>query len=203
MPSGYSSISTLDKGQKNVLNQLMQQLSQMFRGGGADIQQNPLYQSGASYLQNLLSGSPESTSAFEAPYLRQFNEQIVPGLAERFAGMGAGAQSSSAFRNALGSASSGLQENLAALRAGLQGQASDQALQYAQQPFANLSGLAGLGLGTQTKAFMPKQQSFWQQLLTSGAGGVGQGVGSLGGMWGLSKLFGGQQQQQNQQQYIG
>lgn len=182
MPSGYKEISTMSKGQSSFLQQLLSQLM----GQSSDISQNPLYQSGASYLQNLLSGSPESTAAFEAPHLRQFQEQIVPALAERFAGLGAGSQKSSAFQQALGQSAAGLQENLAALRAGLQGGAAQQALGYAQQPISNLQGFSQLGLGTSTKAFVPKQMPFWQQLLLGGAQRGSQIAGNF-----ASSLFGG------------
>lgn len=165
MPAGYKSISTLNKGQSQLLQQLLSQLS----GQSSNITENPLYQSGASYIQNLLSGSPEAFSAFEAPYKRQFEEQIVPALAERFSGLGAGAQRSSAFQQALGQAGASLSENLASLRAGLQGGAADQALGYAQQPISNLQGFSQLGLGTSTKSFVPKQLPFWKQLLLGGA----------------------------------
>jgi hypothetical protein len=180
MPAGYQQLSTLSKGQRGLLQQLLGSL----QGQSSNIQQSPLYQQGSSYLSSLLSGSPEATAAFEAPYMRQFNEQIVPGLAERFSGLGAGAQSSSAFSQALGAAGAGLQENLASLREGLRGQAAGQALGYAQQPISNLQGLAGLGLGTSTKAFAPREKPFWQQLLLGLGGGVGTGAGM-----GLGKFF--------------
>lgn len=184
MPKGYSSFSLQNSGQKNVLQQILSAL----QGQGSNIAQNPLFQQGSNFLQQFLSGSPESTAAFEAPAMRQFNEQIIPGLAERFSGMGAGAQSSSAFQQALGQAGAGLSENLQALRSGLQMQALPQALGYAQQPISNFQGLAGLGLGTQTKGYMPKQQPFWQQLLAGLSGGVGQLGGQLGGGYFGKKL---------------
>lgn len=180
MPAGYRSLSTLSKPQSRVLEQLLGSLG----GTPPNIQQSPLFQSGSSYLSSLLSGNPEATAAFEAPYLRQFNEQIVPGLAERFAGMGAGAQSSSAFNQALGAAGAGLQENLASLREGLRFQAVPQALGFAQQPVANYQGLAGLGLGTQARGYVPRQKPFWQELLL----GLGGGLSQLGGSYGLRAL---------------
>lgn len=175
MPSGYKQISTLSSGQKSLLSQILSSL----QGQSSNIQQSPLFQQGSSYLSNLLSGSPEATAAFEAPYMRQFNEQIVPGLAERFSGLGSGAQSSSAFSQALGAAGAGLSENLAALRSALQMQAVPQALGYSQQPVSNLLGFSNLGLGTNTKAFMPKQLPFWQQLLLSVGQGGSQALGSM------------------------
>lgn len=186
MPAGYKSLSTLSSGQKGLLKQLLGSL----QGQTTDIQQSPLFQQGSSYLQNLLGGSPEATSAFSAPYLRQFHEQIVPALAERFSGLGGGAQSSSAFNQALGAAGAGLTENLAALREGLRMQAAPQALGFAQQPISNLLGFSQLGLGTGTKAFAPKQMPFWQQLLLGLGGGASQGLGSAAGLFGANKFFG-------------
>lgn len=182
MPAGYNQLSTMNKGQRGLLQQLLSSL----QGQSSNLQQSPLFQQGSSFLQNLLSGSPEATAAFEAPYMRQFNEQIVPALAERFSGLGSGAQSSSAFSQALGAAGSGLQENLASLRGQMQLGALPQALGYAQQPISNLQGFSQLGLGTSTKAFAPKQLPFWQQLLLGASQGGSQALGSMFG----SKLAG-------------
>lgn len=125
--------------QKGLQNQLLQMLGPMLSQGG--IGQNPLFQSGQSYLQNLLQGGPEAFEQFEAPFMRQFQEQTIPGLAERFSGLGAGSQSSSGFRQALGAAGSGLSENLASLRSSLQGGALGPALSYASAPFQQLQNL--------------------------------------------------------------
>jgi hypothetical protein len=186
MPKGFSSFSTGTKGQSALLQQLLGQL----RGQNTNIQQNPLFQQGSNYLQQLLSGDPQSTASFEAPAMRQFNEQIIPGLAERFSGLGAGSQSSSAFQQALGQAGAGLSENLQALRSGLQFGALPNALGFSQQPISNYQGLAGLGLGTQMKGFAPKQPNFLQQLISALAGGAGQFGGTLGTSYGLRALGG-------------
>lgn len=182
MPAGYKQLSTMSRGQKGLLQQLLGSL----QGQSTNIQQSPLFQQGSSFLQNLLSGNQEATAAFEAPYMRQFQEQILPMIAERFSGLGA--QSSSAFNQALGSAGAGLSESLAALRGQLQLGALPQALGYAQQPISNLQGFSQLGLGTSTKAFAPKQQPFWQQLLLGLSGGAGQAAGAIGGAYGLKSL---------------
>jgi len=132
--------------------------------------------SGLENLQQILSGSPEAFKAFEAPMMRQFNEQIIPGIAERFSGAGAGAQSSSAFQNALGQAGTGLSERLASMKAGLQ-----------QNALGQLSSL--LGMGTQTPTFQWQQMPGSEGALSSMFGGIGSGFGSgLGGLFG--KLFG-------------
>lgn len=179
-PAGYESFSTFNPQQAQLFQQLLASL-----GGAQGIGQNPLYQSGQNYLQDLLSGSPEAFEKFEAPYKRQFQEQTVPGLAERFSGIGAGAQRSSAFQQALGQAGAGLSENLASLRGQLQMGALPQALGYAQAPFNQLQSL----LGMNTQGFVPKQKPFWQELLTGASGGLGQAAG-LGGLAGLSKIPG-------------
>ena len=52
----------------------------------------------------------------EQQYTRNFAQNTVPGLAERFTSMGQGGQHSSAFQGALGQAGAGMNEDLAALR---------------------------------------------------------------------------------------
>lgn len=180
MASGFDTVSTFNPQQKSLFKQLMASLG---GGQGLNLQQNPLFQSGQNYLQNILSGSPESSQAFEAPAMRQFQEQILPMIAERFSGLGAGAQGSSAFQKVLGQAGAGLSENLARLRGELQQGAVQPALQYAQQPYENASRL----LGMNTQALIPKQQSWWQNALSGLSGGVGQGLGGFG----INRLFGG------------
>ncbi len=165
MPSGYDIFSTLNPGQQGIFDRQ----SQGYQQGPQSLYQDPLYQGGASWLQQLLSNDPAMMQQFQAPYLRQFNEQTVPGLAERFSGLGSGAQGSSAFKQALGSAGAGLSENLASLRGGMQLQGLGQALQYAQQPFSNQQGLLGLN----TQSIQQQQPGFIQQLMLALAGGAG------------------------------
>lgn len=122
---------------------------------GFNPQSNQTYQSGENYLQNLLSESPEAFSKFAEPYKRQFEEEIIPQVAERFTGQGA--QKSSAFRQQLAQQATGLQERLATLREGLRMQAVPQAFQYGSQPAELQSRLAALGLGTQTSEYGTQQ----------------------------------------------
>lgn len=165
----FGGLSGLFSGQPEEFKQVNRLTKEQQRGlkdfYRNPISNNPLYQQGSSYLQNLLSGNPEATRAFEAPHLRQFYEQIVPRLSEQFGGFGTGAgnQLSSGFQNALGQAGVGLQERLAALRSGLQMQALPQALGYAQQPYQNQ--LAGLGVNAFENAYLPQQQGFGASLL--------------------------------------
>ncbi len=78
--------------------------------------------------QNAVDAGQEDFNAFAAPGLRQYNEEIVPGISEQFAGMGSGGLSSSGFRNAQVQGATDLSERLGALRAQLR-QSSAQGLQ--------------------------------------------------------------------------
>lgn len=133
------------------LIQLLQQMMQP--GGGLNLANQ--------YDQSLLGGGPEAFNQFSAPYLQQFQEQMLPQIAERFAG--GGALSSSGFGQAVGAGASNLQAQLAQLFSQLQGQAagrqqgqfqnlSQTGLNY--QPFAyeKQAGNQGL-LGTFAPAF--------------------------------------------------
>ncbi len=157
-------IPTQTKEQQEYLRNILSQLQQ----GG--IGQN--YGQATDYLSQMMSGDPEAYARFAAPHMTQFEQQTVPMLAERFAGMTGPfgrPTDSSGFGQALGSAGGQLQSNLAGLYAQLQQQAAQQALgQY--------NVLSGLGLGTQ--AFQPAYQPGNLGFGGSLAAGVGQGVGS-------------------------
>lgn len=126
----------------------------------------PLLKKGSSTLSEMLDTSPEATERFAAPYKRQFEEEIIPGLAERFSSLDA--QRSSAFGQQLGSAGANLEEQLAAL----QGQLS-------QQGISNLFQLLGSGM-------QPQQQTFYRPGTSGLLGSVGQGLGGIGQLLGMS-----------------
>lgn len=91
---------------------------------------SPVEMAGQNFLQNLLSRTPEQQlQNFEEPYLRQFREQTVPEIAERFTGQDA--QRSSAFAQTMGQAGAGLSENLASIKGNLINQLLGQQLQGA------------------------------------------------------------------------
>jgi len=122
-------ISTLDKRQQGILDQINSMI-------------NPEGQLGQGYGQSLdllkqyMDPSSEAVNQFTQPYMDQFNQQTVPQLAERFAGMGGGmggGLSSSGFGQALSSAGGQLQNQLAALKSQLAQQAAQQLMgQYGQ-----------------------------------------------------------------------
>lgn len=169
-PRGYDTFSTFSPQQEQIFNQLLSRLSGQGEGKFAKQSQ--------SHLMGLLGGD---TSQFEDPLMRQFNEQIIPGLAERFSGAGAGAQSSSAFQQALGGAGADLAERLGSLRGQLQLGAAQTGLGQGQQNIANLLNL----LGQSTRGYLPQQKGFMESALPGllqallGAGGTALG-GYLG-----------------------
>lgn len=123
-----------------------------------------------NYLSQILSDDPELMKQFEAPAMRQFDEEIVPGIAERFSALGAGSQRSSAFPQQIAAAGSRLSENLAAQRANLKSGAMGQ-----------LASLGQTGL-TPTFGYQPKTKQGW-------GSSMGQLGGGLLGM--LPRLFSG------------
>ena len=161
-------VPTMDKNQQKFLNQLMQMLGpQGSLGQGM--------QGGIDLQKQLMDPSSEAVNQFAQPYMNQFNQETVPGLAERFAGMGGmgGGLSSSGFGQSLSSAGGNLQSQLAQLKAGLGQQAAQSLMgQYGQ--------MAGMGLGAQPFAY--------QQQGPSMMGGALQGwaQGGFAGPW--SKL---------------
>lgn len=173
---------TLNSGQKNLLTNLMKHLNL----SQTEATQNPLYQGGQSYLQSILSQDPEMMQQFEAPYMRQFQEEIVPQLAERFSGMGA--RNSSAFQQTLGAQGAGLMERLASMRAGLGMNAAQMGLGYAQTPFSQQLQRSSLALGT--PAFGYQALGGTPGVSQSIFSGAGQGLGTGIGL-GMLKLFGG------------
>lgn len=129
---------------------------------------------GFDFLQQILSGDEDAFKDFEAPIKRQFEQEVVPGIAERFAGMGTGgAQNSSAMQQTMGRAGGELSQNLAQLRSGLKMGALQQ-----------LQGLMGVG-----------QKQAVENVYDPGAygvvGGLLQGAGEGAGKAGMQYFLGG------------
>src|SRR5690554_5819094 len=109
-------LPTMTREQQQGLTQLLQQI---FGGGAAGFGES------TDYLRGLLSGDPEAMRAFEAPHLRQFQEQTLPALTERLTGLGAGGDRSSVASQALSQAGQSLQDKFACHRAGSEFQAAE------------------------------------------------------------------------------
>lgn len=110
-PEKRENVSTLRPEQEDLYSQLVQSGMEPGAGGA--------FGTSADYYRNLLSDDSKDFDAFAAPALRQYNQDIVPGLSEQFAGMGAGGLSSSGFRNAQTQGATDLSERLAQMRANL------------------------------------------------------------------------------------
>ena len=130
---GMEQVPTMTKEQKALLNQMIQMLGPQGglgqgMGEGIDLQ------------RQLMDPSSEAVNQFTQPYMNQFEQQTVPGLAERFAGMGGmgGGLSSSGFGQSLSSAGGNLQSMLAQLK----GQLGQQAAQSLMGQYGNMSGQA-------------------------------------------------------------
>lgn len=162
--SGMDKVSTLTGTQKK----LQKTGAKMAKHGLQDITQNPLYQHVANYLQQFFGNPEETYGAFEGPAMRQFQQEIVPEISERFAGLNA--MGSSGFQQSLGSAGAGLAERLAMLRQGVNQNMMGQAMNVAQQPISNAMGIYGTTLGTPSFGYQQQAPSMMQNLM----GGLAQ-----------------------------
>jgi len=119
--------------------------------------QNQALQMAMQGLQNPYSGF----DPIQQQEMQRFQQQTIPGLAERFTSMGEGGQRSSAFQGALGGASADLGSQLAALRS-----------QYGLQQQGQMQNLLGMGL-------RPQFESIYQP---GSQGVMGQALGGLSSM---------------------
>lgn len=175
-PDKLKKLPTGTAEQQALHNNILSQAMGMSQQGGG-------YQQAQDYYSSLFQPGNQAYENFSAPFMNQFQEQVLPQIAERFAG--GGALSSSGFGQALGGAGAGLQAQLAQLFAQLQSQAAGaQTNQYNQ--------LAQTGLNYQPFAYQKGPSGALAPLL----GGLGVGLGStfggpLVGMGaqGISSLF--------------
>lgn len=99
-----SKLPTMSGGQEQVQQQLLQMIMGLGgQGGGVP--------SAIEMLKRMMD--PNSNQDFENRYRQQYEEEVEPMLAERYAG--AGALSSSGFGQALGAGRRGLERDLAGL----------------------------------------------------------------------------------------
>ena len=173
----FKKVPTMTVGQTGIQSQLEQML-----GGGMGGQGGGLAQLFQTLLGNLNPQNPQQEfEGFEQPYLNEFEEQTLPGIAERFAG--AGALSSSGFGQALGGARAGLAANLAGLKSGLQQQSKQMGMQTQQNALQQLMQLIGSTQGAQPFAYQQKSASTGAvaPALAAFMNGLGKAVGAGGG----------------------
>lgn len=173
-PDKFGKSGTMTPQQRQSLNQLLSFLSPQGGLGQGAVR-------GAQYYGDLLNPESQTYQSLEQPYMQRFQQQTVPGLAERFAGLGAmgGGLSSSGFGQALSAAGANLQAQLAAMRTAAQQQAAGGLLgQYNQ----------GMAIGTGQRAFentyQPGNTGIFGPALASFGQGFGQRMGQ--GLFGQS-----------------
>ncbi len=120
--------STLSKSQR----QMQKQLERAIKGPGG----GGAFGESADYYRSLMQPNSETEQGLIAPEMRNFNENIIPGLSEQFAGMGAGNLSSSGFQNASVGAGTDLSERLGAIRANLRSQGAAGLMNLGKQGMA-------------------------------------------------------------------
>lgn len=168
--------STYNKEQRGGISDIMQAIKGMGGAAGADVTHNPQYQQGNEWLQSLFN-DPEFFKAFEAPARRQFEEETIPGLANRFSSMGSGALGSTGFRNQLAREGSNLETNLAAMRGGMQQNAIPQLFSSSQMPFQNIMQMLQTGLGHPTENVYQPPSNPFAPIAGAGLQGFMQGQG--------------------------
>jgi len=160
-PEERENVSTLRPEQEETY----QQLQNAAQGRGA----SGAFGTSADYYRDLMSNDNEDYNAFAQQALRQYNEDIVPGISEQFAGMGSGGLSSSGFRNAQIQGATDLSERLGALRANLR-----------QRGAEGLQNIGNSSLGNFSQNMVTKQGS--QGLIGQvGPALVSAGAAALGG----------------------
>lgn len=171
----YEKQDLLSKEGRSKLNNFLQN----------PIEKSPLFSAGSSHLQKLLSGDPQAYADFERPFYENFDQNIAPGIAERYAGAGtgSGALSSSAFNSSIAQAGRGLQTDLASLRGNLQNQALPQALAYANQPYENTLRGVNADQNSWQTVHRPGTEGFLKPLAQAGLTAAGTAIGGpLGGI---------------------
>lgn len=152
-------VPTMTKEQQALLNQILGMIGPEGRLGQA-------YEGGLGLQEELMDPSSEAVRRFTEPHMREFEQQTVPGLAERFAGMGGmgGGLSSSGFGQSLSSAGGNLQSQLAQLKSQLGQQAANSLMgQYGQ--------MTGMGLSAQPFAYQQKAPGMFPSMMSGWAKG--------------------------------
>ena len=146
-PEKRENVSTLRPEQEGLYNQAVN--AGMQRGAGG------AFGGAADYYRGLLDDTGGDFGAMAAPQLRQYNQDIMPGISEQFAGMGAGGLSSSGFQNAQVQGATDLSERLGAIRAQLR--------QQGAQGLQNI-GNQGLQSYSQNMTTRPGTEGFLSQI---------------------------------------
>jgi hypothetical protein len=122
----WQKVSNYDRGQQRTLRNTSNAQNQLARGG---------YKDAIGLLQDYLNPNSDVYKNFEKPYIQQFEQETLPGIAERFAGgnaMGGGLMTSG-FGQSLGAAGANLQAQLAQMKEQYRRQSINDLLQQYNQ----------------------------------------------------------------------
>ena len=177
---------TLDHHSRKMLGRVIDKINL----GSFNLKDNPIFQQGMQFLQDMMNPDSEQMKTMEQPYRRQFAEETAPGIANQFAMNDA--ISSSGFEHAMGRAAGDLEGNIAGMKQNAMMNASQQAMSYAGAPAQFQQNLVDLGLNG--------PQDYGYQMIPGSKGmmpGVMNAAGQIGGQYGAQK-FGNYINQQNQ-----
>jgi len=186
-------IKALNEATGGMLDEMMQKL-------GYNIQGDQSYQAGTQALNTQLSEFDPNkiASNFEqyiaAPARTTFQEQTIPGIAERYSGRGSAGQvalrdAATNFEKSLGAEKSNALLTAEQQKETIRSQAINQALSYAQAPGQEALSqlqtyLQSIGISL-TPQFQPAVQEgssgAWPSLIQAGGTIAGAAVGGAGG----------------------
>jgi hypothetical protein len=158
LPKGFGqfSMQTMGPGQSQIYDLIRGQ----FQGGAGDVYKN---------LLSMASGDQGMFQQLEAPALRQFQQQIAPGIASRYAG--SGISGSSGMQNSLAAAGGNLAENLQSQRMNLMQQSMHDVLSLGNTLLASPDRQYGLY----------QKQNMLRDLMQMLGGAGSQAAGIFGG----------------------
>lgn len=163
-----------------------------------NLKDNPIYQQGMQFLNDMMNPDSEQMKAMEQPYRRQFSEDTVPGIANQFAQNDA--LSSSGFEHSMGRAAGDLEGNIAGMKQNAMMNASNQSMSYAGAPAQFQQNLVDIGLNG--------PQDYGYQMIPGSKGlipGIANAAGQIGGQYGAQRFRNYQNQQpqpyETQRQY--
>jgi len=157
--------STLNPQQQRLQAQDLRNTQKLGKGG---------YKNAMSLLEQYMNPESDVYKNFEKPYMTQFNEQILPGIAERFGGanaMGSGL-STSGFGQSLGAAGANLQAQLAQMKQQFQRQSINDLLNQYNQ-LSNQS----LNAKSFENTYQPGSTGLLGGVATGLSGALGTGLG--------------------------
>ena len=161
--SKLKTFETLTKGQRSKLQDYIKAI----HPGAFNVSKDKGFREAGHYYQYLMDPNSKLNQKMQAPYLRQYEEEIVPHVAEGFAG--ADAMDSGAFNLAMSKEASGLQERLAGLTEQNQLMGAQGAMEYGQVQPQLWQGLMNTGMRTSgfDYAMIPGKESMTNSVLNN------------------------------------